>query len=277
MTRTWDDVRCELDCWIERGLKVRFWVRDDDACEMSSSLAHLHEFATRHDITIGLAAIPSKIHPSLPQFMKDEGRRFHPMCHGWQHINYAPAGHKPSEFGNERPMSLLIQDAQWALSTFRKFFPNPDVVFVPPFGQISRAMIKALPGIGFAGLSAGPGWFERKKLRLSSCTVRIPRVNIASWSVIPRLDVQIDPIDWQQRTAHSADTICEAIVRCLRLRRMGFLPSDTPVGLVTHHVDHDAKVWEICDDVLDFLRCHDAVEFLHVDQFFGVVQHARNG
>ena len=277
MSRTWEDARCELDCWAKRGLKARFWVRDDDACEMSAPLARLHDLATSYDIIIGLAVIPGKARPSLLQFMTDEGRRFHPMCHGWQHINYAPAGHKPAEFGDGRPISALLHDAQLAFSTFRKCFAGSDVVFVPPFGQISRAMIRALPGIGFAGLSGGPGWLERKLSHLPGWTVRIPGVKVPNWSNVPRLDVQIDPIDWKMRTAHSADTICDAIVRCLRPRRMGFLASDVPIGLVTHHLAHDDKIWAACNDVLDFLRHHDAVEFLHVGQFFEASARMRNG
>src|SRR5690348_870924 len=58
MSRSWEDVSHELDCWATRGLKARFWVRDDDACEMSTPLARLHELAMRHDITVGLAIIP---------------------------------------------------------------------------------------------------------------------------------------------------------------------------------------------------------------------------
>lgn len=277
MSRTWEDARYELDCWAKRGLKARFWVRDDDACEMSAPLALLHDLAARYDITIGLAVIPSKIHPSLLQYMKDEGQRFHPMCHGWQHINYAPTGRKWSEFGVGRPISEAVHDAQLAFNTFRKYFSDADVVFVPPFGQISRAMIRALPGIGFAGLSSGPGWLERKLSHLPAWEVRVPGVKTARWSNIPRLDVQVDPIDWQRRTAHSADTICDAIVRCLRPRRIGFLASDVPIGLVTHHLAHDGKVWEACKDVLDLLRHHVAVEFLHVGQFFGAIARAPNG
>jgi hypothetical protein len=275
MSGTWHDARRELDCWTARGLKAKFWVRDDDACEMSSSLARLHDLATRYDITIGLATIPGKLRPCLMQFMKDEGRRFHPMCHGWQHVNYAPAGRKPSEFGVERPISTLIEDAQSALCTFRRHFPGTDAVFVPPFGQISRALTRSLPRIGFAGISAGPGWLERKLWHLPSWNVHIPgtsRANMRRWFGIPRLDVQIDPIDWHGRTAHSADKMCNAIVRCLRLRRLGFLASDMPVGFLTHHLDHDDKIWRMCSDVLDLLRNHDAVEFLHVGEFFGAIR-----
>lgn len=276
MSRTWDDARHELDCWSKRGLKARFWVRDDDACEMSAPLARLHDLANRHDIVIGLAVIPGRTQSSLLQFMNDEGRRFHPMCHGWQHINYAPVGHKPSEFGAGRPVAALIHDAQLAFNTFSRHFTDADAVFVPPFGQISRAMIRALPGIGFRGVSAGPGWLERKLSRLPDWNIRIPGAKVPRWTRLPRLDVQIDPIDWRKRTAHSADRICDAIVRCLRPRRMGFLASDVPIGVVTHHMAHDDKIWQVCDGVLGFLRHHDAVEFLHVGQFFAAGAHARN-
>jgi hypothetical protein len=257
MSRTWEDARCELDCWARRGLKARFWVRDDDASEMSAPLARLHDLATSYEITIGLAVIPGKVQPSLLQFMNDEEHRFHAMCHGWQHINYAPRGRTPAEFGHDRPMSALIHDAKLAFSTFREYLTDSHVVFVPPFGQISRSMIRALPGVGFTGMSGGAGWLER---RLS---LRMP-----SWFNVPRLDVHIDPINWRRRTAHSADTICDALVRCLRQRRIGFLSSDAPIGLLTHHLAHDEKVWAACNDILDFLRHHRAVEFLDVGQFF---------
>ncbi len=274
MLRSWKDVSRELDRWAARGLKARFWVRDDDACEASAPLKRLHEFATRYDIVIGLAIIPGQVHPSLPEFLTDEGRRFHPLCHGWQHINHAPAGRKWSEFSEGRPVAAAISDARSAFNVFRKYFAGGDAVFVPPFGQISGAVIRALPAIGFAGVSAGPGWLERKLSHLPSLAIRIPPVRIPFRSPVPRLDVQIDPIDWKSRTAHSAATISDAIVRSLRPRRMGFLASDAPIGFVTHHLDHDDGIWAACDDALDVLRGHRAVEFLHVGQFFSTTARA---
>ena len=273
-SRSWKDVRHELDRWASHGLQARFWVRDDDACEESAPLKRLHEFATRYDITIGLAIIPSKVHPNLPKFLTDEGRRFHPMCHGWQHINHAPAGRKWSEFSDGRPAAAAISDAQSAFNAFRKYFAGCDAVFVPPFCQISSAVIKALPAIGFAGVSAGPRWVERKLSNLPSLTIRVPTIRTLLRSPIPRLDVHIDPIDWRRRTAHTAEATADAVVRSLRLRRMGFLASDAPVGLVTHHLVHDERIWAACNEALDVLRNHPAVEFLHAGQFFGMTARA---
>jgi hypothetical protein len=276
MSRSWEDVSHELDCWAMRGLKARFWVRDDDACEMSAPLGRLHELAKRHDIIIGLAVIPANVRPSLLKFMAHEGRRFHPMCHGWQHTNHSRTGRKPAEFGAGRPISASIRDAQSALGAFREYFAGYDAVFVPPFGQISGAMTRALPAIGFAGVSTGPGWLERKLSHLPSLAIRVPSVKVAPRSSIPRLDVHIDPIDWQTRTAHSADTICDAIVRSLRPRRMGLFASEMPVGLVTHHLAHDDRIWGACNDALDILRNHRAAEFVHVGQFFGATAPKEN-
>jgi len=281
MSRFRDEVRRELDGWAERGLRARFWVRDDDACEASAPLAQLHDLAAEHDIIIGLAVIPGKIRPSLLEFLTETQRRFYPMCHGWQHINHARPGRKPSEFGGERAISALIEDGQSALCAFREHFGDREVVFVPPFGQISSAMVKALPEIGFAGLSTGPGWLERKLSILSSFKIHVPKVHIPKMKIwhrpgVRRLDVQIDPIDWRRRTAHAMDTICGAIVRCLRPRRMGFISSDVPIGLVTHHLAHDTRIWETCNDVLGLLRRHGGVEFLDAGEFFTGTTRRRN-
>jgi hypothetical protein len=268
ITPPWEGARRELDCWAEQGLKAAFWVRDDDAVRTSDPLARLHELAETHDIAIGLAVIPAELHPSLPQYVSQHRQRFYPMCHGWRHINHARAGHRPAEFGPERPISALVDDARLAYRAFRRHFGEVDVVFVPPFGRISRALVRTLPGIGFSGLSGAAGWLERKLLHLSDWNIRLPTIGSSRRRGVPRLDVQIDPIDWRERTACDPALISQALVRCLRARRNGLVASSLPIGLVTHHLDHDESVWRTCDAILRLLREHEAVEFLHVAQFF---------
>jgi hypothetical protein len=271
----WEDAQRELDCWAMQGLRVAFWVRDDDAFRTSDQLARLHELAENHDITIGLAVIPAKLHPCLPRYIiSKDGQRFHPMCHGWQHINHARAGRRPAEFGRERPISALLKDAQLAYRAFSNHFGGADVVFVPPFGRISRALVRALPEIGFSGISGAAGWLERKLSHLSDWNIRIPTVGSLCRSDVPRLDVQIDPIDWRDRTAHNPAMISQTLVRCLRARRNGLLASSLPIGLVTHHLDHDESVWRACDALVRLLRRHEAVKFLHVCQFFSRIPEA---
>jgi hypothetical protein len=268
MSPPWEAARRELDCWAIQGLKADFWVRDDDAVEISPQLARLHDLAENYDITIGLAVIPAKLHPSLPRYMSRDGQRFYPMCHGWRHINYAKGGRRPAEFGRQRPNSELVNDACLAYRAFAGYFGDNGVVFVPPYGRISKKLVKALPEIGFSGLSGAAGWLERKLSHLSDWNIRIPTVAPLSWSGVPRLDVQIDPIDWRNRTAHDPATISQALVRCLRARRNGWLASSLPIGFVTHHLAHNETIWQACDAVLRLVRRHEAVQFLHVGQFF---------
>jgi hypothetical protein len=264
----WDNTRRELDFWTAQGLKAIFWVRDDDAFETSVQLARLHDLAVRHDISIGLAVIPANLHPGLPLYLSKDERRFHPMCHGWQHINYAGSGCRPAEFGRERPLAALVNDACSAYRAFSDYFGEVDAVFVPPFGRITKTLVRTLPEIGFIGVSGAAGWLERKLSHLSDLNIRIPTIGSSCWSSIPRLDVQIDPIDWQGGTAHDPATISQSLVRCLRARRNGLLASNLPIGLVTHHLAHDENVWRTCDTILRILRSHEAVEFLRVDHFF---------
>jgi hypothetical protein len=268
MSRRWDDAQRELDCWARQGLRVTFWVRDDDAVRPSEPLARLHGLAEKHDITIGLAIIPAELDPSLPEYIRRDGRRFHPMCHGWRHLNHARAGRRPGEFGRDRPTSALVNDARLAHRAFSRHFGDIDVVFVPPFGRISGTLVTALPEIGFSGMSGAAGWLERKLSRLADWNIHVPVAATPCRSHVPRLDVQIDPIDWRRRTAHDPAVISQALVRCLRARRIGLLASNLPIGLVTHHLDHDESVWLACDSLLQLLRRHDATRFLHVDQFF---------
>jgi hypothetical protein len=277
MSRPWEDTQRELDRWAGQGLKATFWIRDDDAIETSDRLTRLHDLAERHDVTIGLAAIPAKLHPNLPQYIRKDGYRFHPMCHGWRHVNHARAGSRPSEFGRERPISALIRDARLAHRAFSNHFGDVGAVFVPPFGRISRALVSVLPEIGFSGISGAAGWLERKLSHFSDWHVRIPATASFSRSDMPKLDVQIDPIDWRDRTAHEPLVISQALVRCLRARRFGLLASTLPIGLVTHHLDHDERVWQICDNILGLLRRHEAIRFLHVGQFFQTVREGHMG
>ncbi len=266
--QAWEDTQRELDCWTRQGLQARFWVRDDDAVGTSERLTRLHDLAEKHEITIGLAVIPARLQPDLPDYIREGGHRFHPMCHGWRHINHARVGSRPSEFGRERPISALVSDAQLARRAFASHFGKVDAVFVPPFGRISRALLTALPEIGFSGISGAAGWLERKLSYLSDWHVGIPAIASLRRCTVPTLDVQIDPIDWRDRTAHDPRVISHALVRCLRARRNGSLASSLPIGIVTHHLDHEESIWRVCDALLQLLRSHEAAKFLHVAQFF---------
>jgi hypothetical protein len=259
----WDDARRELDCWEDADLTARFWVRDDDAFEMSQNLERLCDLATRHNIKIGLAVIPGKILPDLSDFLGNKTRQFHPMCHGWKHVNHNRSN-RPAEFGYDRPISSMIIDAQYAFGLFSGHFGALNAIFVPPFNRITPTVAKALPGIGFAGVSSMPSQLEHKILQLALRIGWSKVIKIPDFSGVPRIDAHVDMINWKTRAAHETTIIADHLVRQLRGRRLGVLPADTPIGLLTHHLAHDEGIWRACDETLEFLRSHRAAEFFDV-------------
>jgi peptidoglycan/xylan/chitin deacetylase (PgdA/CDA1 family) len=260
-TEAWDTVRRELDRWADQGLTARFWLRDDDACALSVHLTRLHALADRHDITIGLAVIPGKIERDLVRALSGLKNRFHPMCHGWNHENYGRPG-EPEEFGHGRPLSALRLDAEQAYKVFSDYFGGGDAIFVPPFARITSALVDCLSQIGFAAVSTGPGVLERAVLRLDGRLPWIPVVKLPVRSPVPRIDVHIDLIDWQRRTARDQGSVAVELAANLRLRRRGFLPVNHPVGFLTHHLVHDEAIWRLCDELFGMLRRHVSVEIL---------------
>jgi peptidoglycan/xylan/chitin deacetylase (PgdA/CDA1 family) len=270
----WDDARRELDLWFEQGLTARFWMRDDDASEMSAPLAQLHALTCRFDITVGLAVIPGKMHPDLPGYLSGDARNFRPMCHGWKHANHGPYA-RPAEFGRERPLAQLKQDAAAAQKVFALHFDQMPPIFVPPYNRIWSALTRLLPDLGFAAVSAIPTLLDRKLLSLRARIGRLPAVKLPRFSATPRIDVHIDLIDWKAGTAVDTRVIARALVQQLLGRRMAGPDAGAPIGLLTHHLVHDAAIWRLCDELLDVLRQHGAVAF--VDLADWARQHGARG
>jgi hypothetical protein len=265
MREEWARVHGELDRWAGQGLTARFWVRDDDACKMSRPLARLHALAREYNITVGLAVIPGRLQPEILDFLGTARQNFFPMCHGWKHTNHGTRK-KPGEFGDNRSFSIVHDDAVLAYNGFCEFFgSSKKVVFVPPYGCITEPLVDALPGIGFAAVSAGSSPLEARISRLVG-KIWTPVIKIPIRSTVPRIDAQIDLIDWRRRTARDARSVAENLVGHLRLRRRGFLDVDRPIGLLTHHLDHDEQVWRSCGELVDSLRRHKSVTFLDVSQ-----------
>ena len=264
--KVWDAARSELDCWVDAGLTAKFWVRDDDAFETSQSLDRLHDLATKHRVRIGLAVIPGKILPNLSSFLRTNTQQFYPMCHGWMHVNHNRRN-KPGEFGPDRPISKMIMDAQSALDLFSERFGEVRAIFVPPFNRVTPAMVKALPEIGFFGVSLMPNYLERKILQFGSGSAWSKLIKIPEFSGSPRIDVHLDVINWKTRTAHETKTIVDHLVRQLRARRLGLLAASTPIGLLTHHLAHNQGIWLACDEALEVLQSHKAVEFIDVGRW----------
>src|SRR5579871_2314464 len=255
----WDEARRELDVWSEQGLTARFWMRDDDATETSAPLGELHALTNRFEITIGLALIPGAMHHSLPDYLNGDAPNFRPMCHGWKHINHG-SRIAPAEFGRGRPLTQLLEDAAAAREVFVRHFREAQPIFVPPFNRISGSLTRRLPSLGFAAVSAIPSRLSRRILDVRARIGGIPKFKLFPLFATPRIDVHIDLIDWRAHTAVDNRVIARALAQQLRGRRVA--EPGAPIGLLTHHLVHDGPIWRLCDEILEVLRSHAAVEFL---------------
>jgi hypothetical protein len=262
----WVPVRQELDRWRARGLTARFWMRDDDACEVTPQLERLASLARRRGLKIGLAVIPAKLTDALVGYLAADGDCFLPMCHGWSHTNHGSV-EKPGEFGPDRPLAAARADCERALERFVSHFGTQPAIFVPPFGCITKDLEAVLGAVGFAGLSNGPSLNLARLTHLHAKFKALPPNPV--WAVRTRaLDVHVDPINWRRKTAHAQEHIASELLGELRLRRKGYIPSSIPIGLLTHHLVHDEAIWSVCDELLDVLQGEPAAAFADLSELF---------
>lgn len=238
-----DAVRGVLDVCAARGESIPFFWRDDDAVAATPALDRLIGLSEAHAAPLLLAAIPARIAPTLGTRL--EGTQN--LCvavHGFAHRNHAPPGEKPAEFGAHRPLAALLADAAAGLRIARERLPAQLLlpVFVPPWNRLAPELAAALPDLGYRALSAVAG-------------PPIPGLD--------RLDATLDPINWRgTRSLRDPETLLRDLTRAIAQH-----PAQ-PVGLLTHHLAHDAAIWAFVEALLAVLLKHPAIRALRFRGLF---------
>ncbi|MCA0919171.1 polysaccharide deacetylase family protein [Pseudooceanicola nanhaiensis] len=224
----WSAVREELALWRADGRVLPVWWRDDDAVAATPELDRLAQEARAYGLRVDLAVIPGRLEPSLAPALA-EGP-FSALVHGLRHENHAPADHKKAEFGDTRPLSDRLIEAHQGLATLRARIGAPLLpVFVPPWNRIGADMAPGLAQIGYRGLS----------------TFR-PRAAVEAAPGLVQLNTHLDPIDWRgTRSAVAPEAFAAETLRLLEDRRRGRTDAGEPLGLLTHHLVHDAAIWSL--------------------------------
>jgi hypothetical protein len=256
----WRAVEEELDQWLKRGIVATFWIRDDDAVALTRPFERLISVANEFRVEVALAVIPAKLTDPLSEVLLSGAVPCFPMCHGWRHVNYA-SPLRPSEFGPQRPLAVVIDDAKCAFEEFSRRFGGKAVIFVPPFGQVAVEIVGELPKLGFSGVSIAPSLAEARYSRVCS---RLKYARPVLHHVKPRAlhyDVHVDPFDWVRNRARSENSIAREIVGYLRARRMGFVNPSSPIGFLMHHLKFDEDTWRISSELLRILVNHPATSW----------------
>jgi len=234
----WAPLDVELDRWRADALTLPIWWRDDDAVAPTPELDRLANISAKHEINVHLAIIPARAEPALAEMLRPGGPLI-PVVHGWAHENHAPPGQKKCEFPAARALPEQVRDiarARARLTEVLGVAPLP--LFVPPWNRMDQRLAPALAQVGYRGLSMfGP----RPSGRVSPGLTQI--------------NTHVDPVNWR-----GGGGLVDPKIQIARLaayladRRRGAADATEPLGLLTHHLVHDAATWDFVDGLLSVLR-----------------------
>jgi peptidoglycan/xylan/chitin deacetylase (PgdA/CDA1 family) len=237
-----DGVRRELDSWSANGLSARLWLRDDDAIAATPMLRQLLERCRSHEISVLLAVIPMLADETLAAAMAHE-----PLAevgvHGIRHRNHAPAPRKAEELALERGQDDISTELSAARDRLVRLFGQAaGRWYVPPWNRIAPDVAGWLPALGFETLSAfGPARLARDVGLIEANT-------------------HLDIIDWKGgRTGRPLGWVASELARQLKFARED---GGRPVGILTHHLVHDAAAWQALDAIIAVTRDHPSVQWI---------------
>ncbi len=229
----WAPLEAELQHWAEAGRAARLWLRDDDAVAVTPALQRLAAMTRNAAVPTMLAVIPAGAEPTLADFVARQPL-WRVAVHGFAHKNYAPQGEKKAELGAHRPLDQVLADIARGLDWLDGLFAAKLApMLVPPWNRIDDAVVKALPRLGIEALSVfGP---EPGGL------VPVPQ----------RLNTHVDIIDWRgNRGGHNHDLLIVRLAQSLAQARAA---GGRSVGILSHHLVHDATAWGFLDALISFM------------------------
>jgi hypothetical protein len=247
----WDDLTRELAAWADSGRTARWWWRDDDAIADTPMLKTLLDLADGKPIAI--AAVPRFSEPSLAKAIEArDGVSI--LLHGWAHANHEPADRKRAEFGAARDLGAATGEIERGMAALRALAPDRfRPIFVPPWNRISPDLSGRLGQVGLA---------------LSTFNDRPPG------SGASRVNTHVDVLDWgaKKRDGRAAfigeGAALATLTDALRRRRLAEPETDPmePVGLLTHHLEHDAATWRFLETLLPRLDAHPAARRIDAEE-----------
>lgn len=233
----WSPVLAEQALWRAAGLVLPVWWRDDDAVAPNAALETLIGVSDAVGLPVHLAVIPKFATKGLAARVAGAGCLI-PVVHGWAHLNHEPAGRKKAEFGSTRASQDALRDASQGLTRLTDLFgAGMPRMFVPPWNRIAPEVVAGLALLGFDAVSTyGPRGAQMPEPGLT------------------QINTHLDPIDWKGSRGLSDPTgLVLRLAGLMADRRCGLADNLEPLGLLTHHLVHDAEVWDFTGQVLRVL------------------------
>lgn len=243
-------LKLELAAWRRAGRRPRLWWRDDDAGVDDPSLDLLLDLASETGVPVALAVIPAEVSQQTVARV-NACRRATVLQHGVDHLN-AEADTAPRQFPRGEAPNVIaraLTAGAVRLGGFHRRLP----AYVPPWNAFDDNLLEALPLAGFEGLSAFG--------------------DARSHAVITRVDVHLDVLRWSGGARFKGEgRVLGRLSRLLASRRRTGA-WDEPVGLLTHHRDHDPETWRFL--ALFLTDSLEWAEWLDAERLFAPVNLAR--
>ena len=238
----WQSLRQALERWPFPA-PAAFWWRDDDATADGPRLRRLLDLAARFDAPLMLAAIPAGADPSLAAAVFESAGTTVAQ-HGWSHADRSSEGRK-CELSDDAPVAELDHELRTGWQRLSTLFQDRFVaVMVPPWNRADPGAAARLPDLGYRALSS-----------LATADERADPY---------RIDVHLDVIDWSQRRFRGTSAVLDGAVAALERRVAGRVPPDVPIGLMTHHRDHDDETWAFVARLLSETQAHPNARWIDV-------------
>lgn len=234
MTPNWTPLDTELARWTDADLTLPLWWRDDDAVARTPALDRLTRLSDVCGFPVHLAVIPSLADASLAAHLRAQPQLI-PMVHGWAHDSHAPAGQKKAEFGAHRPLCDMQAEAQQGLARLSGLFDAAlRPIFVPPWNRITPDLLPVLPRLGYSVLSTFT-----------------PRATAMAAPGLQQINCHLDPISWHAgRSLADPNALIRQMAGQLADRRTGVADNAEPYGILTHHLVHDAAIWDFTQTLM---------------------------
>lgn len=240
----WDPLCRELDRWQAAGRVARFWLRDDDAVEPTPALETLMVLAGENDIPLTLAVIPGLTGEALAARLVEE-TAITVVVHGWSHTNHAGPEAKKQELGGERPADAVLGELREGFRLLERLHPARFLpMLVPPWNRIDKALLPELAPFGYRAVSV---------------------YGLAKPRPIALVNTHVDIMDWHgTHGGRPHGELVDVLVGELKNRFDG---NDEPIGILTHHLVHDALAWSFIDTLFQETAGHAAIDWRPVGDF----------
>ncbi len=227
----WSPLRDTFERVQASGYRVRLWLRDDDAVSVTPALVRLADITREAEVPVVLAVIPEPAEDALGTWLRDEPH-LRAAVHGFAHRNHAPVGSKRQELGLHRPVEATVVELNAGRDRIDALFGSRALpMLVPPWNNIDHHLVPRLPALGFGFLSSfGP---ESRYPSVKGLTI---------------VNTHLDPIDWRGTRGCRPQEELVAELSGLVEERAAI---GAPIGIVTHHLNHDAAAWSFLERLIE--------------------------